>query len=1085
MNLKIISAGAGSGKTYRLTQEMLGLLKPDASGKAKIRATGIVATTFTNKAAAELQERVRVGLLEEGLRYEADELEQAMIGTVHSIGVDLLERFAFEAGVSPNIDVIADDDQQLIFNQSLHTVLDMDLVREMDVLSNRLGFYKSVFARQDWRQILKSITDIARANNFTRELLEESKQYSLKTFFEFLPEPSKLTAKAIDKKLAEIIESTIQDLEDNEDGTKKKLKTVKDLRGIQTTLRNQQYLSWYDWAKLQKLDTSKRSKPDVATLKQYARTHTSHPDFHTHLRTFINKIFDIAIAALEEYKNYKKQRGLIDYIDMEVAVLELLENKQVLEVLEEEVDLLLVDEFQDTNPLQLKIFLKLSNIAKQAIWVGDPKQSIYGFRGAAPELMQAVLEQAKETDVLGYSWRSRQDLVNSVNGIFTRAFSDMPQDRVILNTAVPFVKDKEHEELSTAVRHWHLRFEGSRPPGNPWTEKCLAREIKQLLDEKIYVRIKGSNEVRLAQAGDIAVLCRSNKTCQTMANALFEEGLQASTARNGLLQTSEINLVVACLKFVLNTTDSLSVAEILRLAAQKDLNEIVESRLSYIKKRNKHRVDHPEKNYTKVWAVEEDILSKLYQLRDKTKELSASELLDIVIVELQIERILATWSNPDQRFDNLDALRNFASQYEEMCERLSLASSLGGFLLWLGELASRKKDQQGSGEGANAVNVMTYHKSKGLEWPIVICHNLDNRLREDIFGVRIVQTVDKIDLNQPLAGRLLCYWVNPYSDQIKGTDLADEVGNHPAKMISKKADLAEEARVLYVGFTRARDYLILPSVPKKPTRWLNRVFHNGEENVPTLDASAYACTWIWGEDEIDIKTNSEIYSKNFAYAEPSLVNFNYLEAPVGAKDHPPAHFLNVRELFPQLEVKIVKRMRFQAPLVFPDDEDFEVDYATIAHTFTTFFRGDLPHSYDEESRLANSKELIAQYRFEDWLAPETLMLYADSYYKKLKKWADLDLMVKAHPFLFLKEQRFFRGSLDYLLESESGDCFYLFRVASTQHGDYYRRKAKLMDDACFLKAAKEALAQKYPNTQQFRYFVAYPIEGEIWEIGVS
>jgi len=110
MNIKIISAGAGSGKTFRLTEEMVRLLKEG------VRPNGIIATTFTNKAAAELQERVRVRLLEEGLTEAANDLTNALIGTVHGLGVKLLKRFAFEAGVSPEVNIIADEDQQILFN---------------------------------------------------------------------------------------------------------------------------------------------------------------------------------------------------------------------------------------------------------------------------------------------------------------------------------------------------------------------------------------------------------------------------------------------------------------------------------------------------------------------------------------------------------------------------------------------------------------------------------------------------------------------------------------------------------------------------------------------------------------------------------------------------------------------------------------------------------------------------------------------------------------------------------------------------------------------------------------------------------
>ena len=101
LNITILSAGAGSGKTYTLTGRMVDLLK---SG---VRPRGIIATTFTQKAAAELQERVRARLLGAGMVEAANELGSALIGTVHSIGVRLLQRFAFEAGVSPLVEIIA------------------------------------------------------------------------------------------------------------------------------------------------------------------------------------------------------------------------------------------------------------------------------------------------------------------------------------------------------------------------------------------------------------------------------------------------------------------------------------------------------------------------------------------------------------------------------------------------------------------------------------------------------------------------------------------------------------------------------------------------------------------------------------------------------------------------------------------------------------------------------------------------------------------------------------------------------------------------------------------------------------------
>ena len=161
--------------------------------------------------------------------------------------------------------------------------------------------------------------------------------------------------------------------------------------------------------------------------------------------------------ALQEYEQYKKRRGLIDYTDMETLILRLLDHPEVREVLSEELDLLMVDEFQDTSPIQLEIFLKLSRMAAHSVWVGDPKQSIYGFRGADPQLMQAIIEQSggvRPEDIQRHSWRSRQDLVWAANALFTKAFPELPPDQVALDPKQIYVAEISSFQLETAV-HFH------------------------------------------------------------------------------------------------------------------------------------------------------------------------------------------------------------------------------------------------------------------------------------------------------------------------------------------------------------------------------------------------------------------------------------------------------------------------------------------------------------------------------------------------------------------------------------------------------------------------------------------------------
>jgi len=263
LNIKIISAGAGSGKTYRLTSEMVELLK---SG---VRASGIIATTFTKKAAAELQERVRVRLLEEGLTDQADELTNALIGTVHGLGVKLLRRFAFEAGVSPEVDIIADEDQQVMFNKSLATVLTLDRMEAMDRYTNTLGLNKK--GDYDWRTKVKELTDAARSNDFSIEVLEKSKKLSFESFVSFLGKKSTRPAEEFHSELIKKLEETINRIEANEDETKTTQGVVDTLKTLRTELQLRGNLDWHKWVKISKVKVGVKSKESKILLTSFSK----------------------------------------------------------------------------------------------------------------------------------------------------------------------------------------------------------------------------------------------------------------------------------------------------------------------------------------------------------------------------------------------------------------------------------------------------------------------------------------------------------------------------------------------------------------------------------------------------------------------------------------------------------------------------------------------------------------------------------------------------------------------------------------------------------------------------------------------
>lgn len=1054
INLKIISAGAGSGKTYRLTHEMTKLIE---SG---VRTSGIIATTFTQKAAAELQERVRVKLLSDGLFDAANDLPNAMIGTVHSIGVKLLQRFAFEAGVSPEVSIMAAEDAQLMFNNSLATVLKETEITRLEQLASRLGLNKK--GDYDWRKDIRNIVDVARGNDFEKEVLVKSKKLSFESFQTLLPPISSNDYQQSLLNLTEQINETIEHLHESGDETKKTQDTIKELKGFINEIKQHKNLVWHQWAKILKTDVSVKNRHLLEPLHDFARTHEQFADFQSDIQQYIEIIFDIATAAVEEFQQYKKRRGLIDYTDMEMLVKRLLELDAVKAVLAEELDLLMVDEFQDTNPIQLDIFFKLSQLAKHSIWVGDPKQSIYGFRGADPRLMQAIVDAqggVKKEDIQEHSFRSRKDIVHATNAIFAKAFNNLPEDQVAL---IP--KRPELDEFSLALKHWHFRFDGEgRAPAKDWFNLCIADTIRQTLQEGIMVIPKNQKELRLAQPSDVAILCRTNNECQDMADALHHVGLKAAIARIGLLQTAEAKLILACLKYTLYAADSLSVAEILTLATELTMAQIIEDRLKYI-------ADLGEQFDEYAWAKDSFLIQKINILRENAREFAPSEMLNLLIEELDLRRLIMTWSNANQRLDNVDIIRKMAIDYEDACNRLHSAASLGGFLLWLDDIANAEQDTQASGEQADAVNILTYHRSKGLEWPITVCHALENEIKDNVWGISLVPEQETVDLDNLLGHRWLRFWVNPYADQYNRTPLSERIENSDAQRSAKLAALQEEARLLYVGITRARDYLIFPS-RRNPTKWLNRTWHNDSE-TPTLDPENQMTEWQWNKEFIPIDSRVLSYPREIEMSDIQGVDFEYFSPRSGRKEHLP-YLINLENESFSDKHKFSISSPFQYTTAITLSEEFNL--VVFAKALCHYYQS-LILTQSEERQVEALKDILTRFGFETIdakLLVQRANLFNDFWQKQYK----IKSIVPKYAISLAENKRLFQTTLDNLIFSDKN-------LIVLRHENYTGERTKEKTQA-FLDWAywvKKALLKQYTDCQLVKIFVHYPLQGEIVEI---
>ena len=808
--IQLISASAGSGKTHRLVNELEAAILREVD---PVRPEAVVATTFTVKAAAELRERVRSRLLEQGHVDKAQRLGAARIGTVNSICGQLVTDFAFDLGISPETEVLDEEAADAAFSHALSGLVQQTQEEGEGVIAASSAAAAELMALTERIKELEWLTDVqrvaarARANNIGPAALRVCATRSIDGLMPYFTEtegdPATLE-KALENALEAFLASPLDET--------KTTKTVKGFANqVLAKLRARRGLLWWEWAKLASQEPAKNSKPCYEQVRMAARGYERHPGLRQDLRRCIELVFELAAQALEAYAQHKREWGLMDFVDQEVLALTLLARPGVQEMLREQIDLVLVDEFQDTSPLQLEIFLALSALSPRSVWVGDQKQAIFGFRGTDPALMDAAIEAlVEQTDhealtTLRESWRSRAELVRLTSDVFAPVFErhGIPADRVRLEPAKPIADAKD--TMGPVVESWFL--DGSKKAERA---AALAVAVQQLFDDpQVRVRDIVDNERRRVQPGDVAVLCRTGDSCAEVVAGLEALGIPAVRPRAGLMRTLEARIALAALELWVNPKQSLAAAEIGRLLAHPDDGD---AWLSAV-------LDAPGEAY-----LEQSAVQRVAEVAAGLPLAGPLAAFDAAIDAAGVREACLRWGRSAQRLGNLDALRAYVHGYVAACEREGESATVAGLVTFLGGLDDGKSDEQATLSGADAVTVSTLHRAKGLEWPITVLHEIDSGHEPTAFGLHMVSDRDGFDFADPLGGRWLRYWPDPFSPQSSTTlheavatgrtfgvaePRAHAVTEGREHEVATARETREMLRLLYVGWTRARDRLVL------------------------------------------------------------------------------------------------------------------------------------------------------------------------------------------------------------------------------------------------------------------------------------
>ncbi len=957
--IHVVSASAGSGKTHRLVDE---LERAITSDKAPVRPEAVIATTFTVKAAAELRERVRSRLLEAGHVEKAQRLGAARIGTVNSVCSQLVSDFAFELGLSPEVLVLDEPAANEAFRRALSSVVserrddgDARVVTTASDAGAALMELTERWPGLSWLEDVRTIAAKARENRMSPAALRACAPRSVEGLLGCFG-PAAKDGTALERALAQAAAAFVKG---PLDGTKKTAGVLAFARQIDSRLRAGRPLAWCDWAKIVTQETAVKSHDAYEPVRLAARGHERHPALRGELRRCIESVFDLAAQAIEAYEAYKREWGLMDFVDQEVKALELLARPDVREMLREQVDLVLVDEFQDTSPLQLEIFLALSSVAPRSVWVGDQKQAIYGFRGTDPALMDAAIDAVVSEsgegahESLRYSWRSRAELVRLTSDIFAPAFEahGLPAGRVRLEPA-PKIAGRT-DDLGPVVEAWVLATKNQADDA-----AAVAAATRQLLaDDGVRVRDEVTEEERRVAPRDVAILCRSGDSCARVAGALEAAGIRAVRPRLGLVKTPEARLVLAALRLWVEPRQALASAEIGRLLTRPDaaddwLNAVI---------------DAPGTAYTDQAEVE-----RVAQARAALPLAGPLAAFDAAIEAAGVRETCLRWGRSPQRLANLDALRAFAHRYVATSGAEGEAATVAGLVAHLGSLADDEADEQATLSREDAVTVGTLHSAKGLEWPVTVLHAIDSGWKPSAFGVHVVGDREQFDFEDPLGGRWIRYWPDPYTPERRPpkwegrTEMHDRVRSGAEHREAARRQNRETLRLLYVGWTRARDRLVLAGRAGKVIGDTLGLLED-EQGLSLLCEPEAECVWAGRSVAVKIR---EVGPAESVPGRPEA-GLGYDAA--GPREFPPATRVvsSVAVTGALGEAEVLTAVPFvQLP----------VDWAALGSAVHAFFAGDR-HGLD--GRPAMAEELLARWGVQGSMRADALLAASDA----LRAWA--------------------------------------------------------------------------------------------------
>ena len=860
----LVAAAAGSGKTKVLVERLMSYLT-DPINPANVDDFLII--TYTKAAAAELRGKISdklVGYISENpenkhMQQQIQRLYLSKISTVHAFCADILREYAYRLDIPADFRIAEENECQELMYQVLQQVLDDAYLQNIDEEAFRVFIDTQGLGRDD-RQIPEIVLQV-----YTSALCHKDPNAWLDWCLEscrpeHLQDASEtLWGEYLIADLKQFLRWQIESFQNC-------METAMSIPGMEkpvalfhsTVDELTALMECRTWDQIVKhppiaygtLTFKKDLKDSDSAMRMKAVRNACKEELAKKLQSFadeskvvLHNLRDVSLAAegliqmvkefRSRYDKQKKVRRILDFSDIEQRMLDLLLGKQRTGVTSAAEEIgsrfreIMVDEYQDSNEVQDAIFSALTMRRNNCFMVGDVKQSIYQFRLADPGIFLnkynrfRPAENAKECEerkvLLSSNFRSSGGVISAVNDVFTECMSDVVGD----------LQYGESEKLREGIPHIPLgesevELYGIEVKEDTYEEEAafVAQRIQQLLDGSHMVR--HGDELRPITVDDIVILLRSpGSVGGEFRFALESAGIPCTIGSDiDLLQTPEVDTLRSILQIIHNPTQDIPLIS----ALVSPVFCFTADDLALIRRTDKFSSFYTVlQKHTSPKA--ESFLSVLSALRMDARFLSTSQLIHQVFFRTGMLSIYAAMDNGEEAVKNLQDFCQIATEYENTGRK-----DLSYFLDYLQTLEEKGLSVSGSAS-TGAVRIMSIHKSKGLEFPVVFLCGLSRSLNTS-------------DLQkQVLCHKNLGLGLN--SINTKQRVRFPTIAKYAISRRIHSESVSEELRVLYVAMTRARDRLIMTyASPKLEDRLSDLALRMGMCPKDLLHSSV-SCPGCW------------------------------------------------------------------------------------------------------------------------------------------------------------------------------------------------------------------------------------------------